>query len=93
MEVLVIVAPRIEEGFSHLDPTKVTNELDDGEDGEVYDWGVVGERSGQAQLDPEVVEGGHVKVGSVKSWLQELVPEQIGKEVGVDGYSDHLSVG
>ena len=93
MEVLVIITPRVEKGFGNLDPPKVADEFDDCEDGKVDDRGVIGERSLQAQLDSEVLESGQVKVGSVRSWFQELMAEQVGEEVRVDCNGDHLCVG
>ena len=45
LEVLVIISPRVEKGFSNLDPPKVADEFDDGEDRKVDDRGVIGERS------------------------------------------------
>lgn len=38
LKILVVIAPRIEQSFSNLDPTDVTNELDDGEEGHKNDW-------------------------------------------------------
>jgi hypothetical protein len=31
LKILVVVSPRIQQRFSNLDPTEVTDELDDGE--------------------------------------------------------------
>ena len=44
LEVLIVIAPGIEKCLSHLDPAKVTNELDDGEDWDEHLWSVSKER-------------------------------------------------
>jgi hypothetical protein len=41
LEILVVVAPRIEQRFRNLDPAKVSDELDDGEDREVSDCKII----------------------------------------------------
>lgn len=92
LKVLIVIAPRVEQGFSNLDPSKVSNELDDGEDGNEDDGGVADEGSGDANLDSQAIEGGHVHAGGVASRLQVLVSEQVGEEVGVNGDGDHLGV-
>jgi hypothetical protein len=42
LEILVVVTPRVQQGFSDLDPTKVTDEFENAEPREVDDWGVMG---------------------------------------------------
>ena len=56
MEVFVIVPPRIEEGFSNLDPTQVSDEFDDGEHGHEDDRRVVDEGTDGAEPDVETFE-------------------------------------
>jgi hypothetical protein len=41
LKILIIVTPRVEKSFSNLDPTKVTDEFNDGVIGKVDDRSVV----------------------------------------------------
>ncbi len=90
LEVLVIIPPGIEQGFSNLDPTKVSDELDEGEDGNVDHWRVEVERLVVRNADADLLE----QVGPCRvPGFQVLVPEEVGKEVGVDRKCYDLGIG
>jgi hypothetical protein len=51
LEILVVVAPRVEKRFCYLDPTKVTNELKDAEPRKVDTRSVSGKNSLMSEAD------------------------------------------
>jgi len=38
LKIFIIITPRIEQSLGYLDPTKVSNKFNDGEDWDVGDW-------------------------------------------------------
>ncbi len=97
MKVLVIITPRVEQGFRHLDPTEVSKTLNQGEDWDVDHRGVkeegVGVADGNADETEQlvfVVVVVAVVVGVRR--LEELVAEQVGEDVRVDRDGGDLGV-
>ncbi len=98
MKVLVVITPRVEQGFRHLDPTKVSKTLNQGEDWDVNHRGVeeegVGVADGNADETEQLVFVVVVVVVVVGvRRLKELVAEQVGEDVRVDRDGGDLGVG
>ncbi len=99
MKVLVVIPPRVEQGFRNIDPTKVSKTLNQGEDWDVDHRGVeeegVGVADGNAdeaeQLVFVVVVVVVAAVVGVRR-LKELVAEQVGEDVRVDRDGGDLGV-
>ncbi len=100
MKVLVVIPPRVEQGFRNLDPTKVSKTLNQGEDWDVDHRGVkkegVGVADGNADQTKQLVFVVVVVVFAVVvvviRRLKELVAEQVGEDVRVDRDSGDLGV-
>ena len=90
LKVFIVIAPRIEERFRNLDPTHVTDELQDGEDRNVDIRRVVLERVDCGEGDVESRED--FVIPEVLRRQQKLVRKQGSEQVGVDGECSHLSV-
>jgi hypothetical protein len=95
LEVLVVITPRVEQRFRHLDPTKVSKALNQGEDWHVDHRGVeeegVGVADGNADETKQLVFVVVVVVVVIRR-LKELVAEQVGEDVRVDGDGGDLGV-
>ena len=89
LKVLIVISPRIEKGFSNLDPTKVSDELNQGEDRDVNHGGVKVVGSILADADSDFFE--QVKTVSVPGF-QILMTKQVGAEVGVNCQCDDLRI-
>jgi hypothetical protein len=89
LKVLIIVTPWVEECFSNLDPTEVSNELNQGKDGNVNHRGVKVIGSILADADPDLWE--QVQIVAFPRF-QVLVAKQVGAQVGVNRQGDDLRI-
>ena len=89
LEILIVISPRIEKCFSNLDPTKIRDKFNQGEDWNEDHRSVEIIRFFFGDADTKLLE----QIGFLLiSWLQILVSKQVGKEVRVHGQCDYLSV-
>ncbi len=91
LEVLVVLAKRIQERLGNLDPAHVADKFQDGEVGQVQVGGVDSERVLAGEGDADV--GKHLDVLLRLRRDQKLAAEQRRKEVGKDRDRRDLSVG